>query len=151
MNASLYIKTALCAGKRSIADYLVKDQGFSILYLDPVPSAPPSAQLQHNGTQSGDQGSGGRGVRSSLLQGKENNAAVEDEPRAFATADELLAFVTKRWQRHWVTMDVRDDEFLEKLFRRPWFLLVSVDAPVMMRWQRFQERQVSPESFEGVA
>lgn len=130
--------TALCAGKRSIADYLVNEQGFSILYLEPVPSTPPSAPSLHDETHPGAQSS--VSSSSSASHGEEVNGVAE--PRSFATAGELLAFVTKRWQRRWVTIDVRDDEFLEKHFQRPWFLLVSVDAPVMVRWQRFQERQV---------
>ena len=62
------------------------------------------------------------------------------EDRCFETVEELLKFVTKRWQQRWVTIDVWDEIILESLLRRPFFLLVSVDAPVSLRWQRFKER-----------
>lgn len=138
-------KIALCAGKRSIADYLVKHQGFSILYIDPPPSSPPppATQSVESGDElrSEDQGSGSG---SSTVESRRNEKSISPLDRtSFATVEELLAFVTKRWECRWVTIDIRDDQMLERLSQRPWFLLVSVDAPVMVRWERFQERQVS--------
>ena len=59
---------------------------------------------------------------------------------SFSTIDSLLEFVTKHWQQRWVTTDIWDENVLESLLRRPFFLLVSVDAPVSLRWQRFKER-----------
>lgn len=125
-----------------MADYLVKDQGFSILYIDP----PPATQSVDNGdeTRSGDQGSGSGSTVGSRKNERSNSSA---DRISFATVDALLAFVTKRWECRWVTIDIRDVEVLEKLSQRPWFLLVSVDAPVMVRWERFQERQVPINDF----
>lgn len=62
------------------------------------------------------------------------------EERSFATVDSLLEFVTKQWERRWVTIDIWDEGVLESLLRRPSFILVSVDAPVSLRWKRFKER-----------
>lgn len=62
------------------------------------------------------------------------------EDRSFATVDSLLEFVTKQWERRWVTIDIWDEGVLESLLRRPSFILVSVDAPVSLRWKRFKER-----------
>ncbi|KAI6716052.1 hypothetical protein JHW43_001436 [Diplocarpon mali] len=59
----------------------------------------------------------------------------------FDTADFLLDFVTKSWQSFWVTTDIHSEAVLDKLDRRPFFILVSVDAPIHVRWKRFQERQ----------
>lgn len=64
------------------------------------------------------------------------------EERSFDCVQSLLDFVTKRWQQHWVTTDVWNEEVLEKLLRRPSFILVSVDAPVSLRWRRFKNRWV---------
>lgn len=58
----------------------------------------------------------------------------------FADADALLDFVTLRWREHWVTTDIWDDAVVDALLRRPFFLLVSVDAPVSVRWKRFVDR-----------
>lgn len=59
---------------------------------------------------------------------------------SFKTADELLGFVTASWREHWVTTDIWDETVLDVLIRRPFFLLVSVDAPVSVRWERFKAR-----------
>ena len=59
----------------------------------------------------------------------------------FATADDLLAFVTKHWRERWVTTDIFNEPLLEMYTRRPFFLLISVDAPLTVRWRRFQSRQ----------
>lgn len=61
--------------------------------------------------------------------------------RSFSTPDDLLAFVTKRWQSRFVTTDISSEAVLEIFVRRPFFMLVSVDAPLTVRWQRFQRRQ----------
>jgi len=60
----------------------------------------------------------------------------------FDTADSLLDFATKRWQERWVTTDIANGEVLDRFLLRPFFLLVSVDAPVSLRWKRFSDRFV---------
>ncbi|KAH9900132.1 cytidine deaminase-like protein [Xylariomycetidae sp. FL2044] len=59
----------------------------------------------------------------------------------FPSAAALLDFVTKNWRSRWVTTDVRTEAILDALSRRPFFLLISVDAPVTVRWRRYQEQQ----------
>ncbi len=122
------IQKAICAGKRSIADYLVAYQGFSLLYLEPAPQS-----LTVAGWEAQD------GQTDRIQRDTESNA----ERRSFATGEALLDFVTKRWQSRWVTLDIHEHEVLEKFSLRPWFLLVSVDAPVLVRWERFKEWQVN--------
>jgi dCMP deaminase len=58
--------------------------------------------------------------------------------------DTLLEFVTLRWRENWVTTDIWDEKVVDALLRRPFFLLVSVDAPVSVRWQRFKDRYTTP-------
>lgn len=60
---------------------------------------------------------------------------------SFATSDELLEHVTQRWRDRWVTTGVMSKEVLEAYSRRPFFLLISVDAPLLVRWARYQKRQ----------
>ena len=60
----------------------------------------------------------------------------------FSDVDSLLEFVTLRWRDNWVTTDIWDEKVVDALLRRPFFLLVSVDAPVGVRWQRFNDRYV---------
>ncbi|MCJ1463620.1 Histidine biosynthesis bifunctional protein hisB [Pseudocyphellaria aurata] len=110
----------ICAGKQTIANYLVKSQCFTQLYLDRT-SSPLSnkflAQAQNH---------------------ESHRSGVEE--RSFATVESLLDFVTKQWEKRWVTIDVWNEDVLESLLRRPSFILVSVDAPVSLRWTRFKER-----------
>jgi len=51
--------------------------------------------------------------------------------------------VTKRWREHWVITDIYSESVLDILLRRPFFILISVDAPVSVRWKRFQQRMNS--------
>lgn len=59
----------------------------------------------------------------------------------FTSTTDLLTFVTKRWRERWVTTNIYDEAILDALLRRPFFILVSVDAPVSIRWKRFQARE----------
>lgn len=66
----------------------------------------------------------------------------------FPTATALLDFVTKHWRSRWVTTDIHDEEVLDALSRRPFFLLISVDAPVTVRWRRWQQKTSASSSPE---
>ena len=59
----------------------------------------------------------------------------------FPTHDDLLDFVTNHWRERWVTTDIPSEAVLDTYARRPFFLLISVDAPITIRWRRFQARQ----------
>lgn len=58
----------------------------------------------------------------------------------FEDPDSLLAFVTENWRERWVTTDIWEENVAEVFSRRPFFLLISVDAPVTVRWERFKNR-----------
>ena len=73
------------------------------------------------------------------------------QPISFTTVDALLDFVTLRWRENWVTTDIWDEKVVDVLLRRPFFLLVSVDAPVSVRWQRFKDRCVQTGSLSTAA
>ncbi|EGC48731.1 deoxycytidylate deaminase [Histoplasma capsulatum var. duboisii H88] len=121
----------ICSGKNSVAEYLIQKHGFHQLQL----SHRPNHLLGQNELPP-----------SFGSQGPKNGAHV------FQTVDELLDFVTRRWQDRWVTTDIWDEATLERLLMRPYFLLVSVDAPVSLRWSRFSERawrrQLDPPDLE---
>ncbi|KAL9128464.1 MAG: hypothetical protein Q9217_002868 [Psora testacea] len=78
--------------------------------------------------------------------------ASKDLERRFGCVESLLEFVTKRWEQRWVTTDIWDEKALDQLQRRPFFILLSVDAPVSLRWRRFvaqcEERNETPPSLE---
>lgn len=105
----------ICAGKDSVAAFLVKHQEFTRLYLKhPTPSS-----------------------------AKQEPPPCDTSPHhlpIFETAASLLDFVTKRWQQRWVTTDIWNEGVVDVFRRRPCFLLVSVDAPVSLRWKRLKDR-----------
>ncbi|KIW05641.1 hypothetical protein, variant 2 [Verruconis gallopava] len=112
----------ICSGKSSIASFLAKHHGFKRLHLDRTSSTPAVEKSASNTT---------------VPQNVEDEA---EDVLSFQTADALLDYVTARWREHWVTTDVWDESVLDVLLRRPFFLLVSVDAPVTVRWERFKLR-----------
>lgn len=58
----------------------------------------------------------------------------------FSSPDDLLEHVTQRWRDRWVITDVLSQDALDAYRRRPFFLLISVDAPLLVRWRRYQQR-----------
>lgn len=106
-------RLGLCAGKNSVAHYLVQHQNFSRLSLPKEVSTQaledqPSHLLGHS---------------------------VSTEIR-FESIDALLNFVTLRWHQRWVTTDIWSESILDLLQRRPFFILLSIDAPLGLRWTR---------------
>ncbi|KAF5101754.1 hypothetical protein D0Z03_000545 [Geotrichum reessii] len=64
------------------------------------------------------------------------SAAVDDV--VFETTTALRDYVTKHWQSHFVLTQIPDLATLELLQQRPFFLHVAVDAPIKIRYQRYQ-------------
>jgi len=133
------ISGPICSGKHTTAEYLVQHHGFLRLHL-------PTQSRIHNPSAS-----------STLVSRKESESeSTSDSDSArllpsitdqrgtrgltFPDVDALLDFVTKRWREHWVLTDVSDEVTLEMLLRRPFFLLINVDAPVGLRYRRFTDR-----------
>ncbi|KAI1331883.1 cytidine deaminase-like protein [Xylariaceae sp. FL0255] len=73
---------------------------------------------------------------------KSEEAAPGAVPAAhwFQIADDLVDFVTKHWLSRWVTTDIHTESILDALSRRPFFILISVDAPLTTRWKRYCKR-----------
>ncbi|GJE99640.1 cytidine deaminase-like protein [Phanerochaete sordida] len=55
---------------------------------------------------------------------------------AFTSHTELLDYVTKNWRADFVTSDLTSQHLLEKFATRPFFMVVSVDAPILVRYNR---------------
>ena len=108
-----FLHPGICAGKNSVAEYLTENHGFSRLYL-----------LRDTSVSTSHAAGGISGT----------------EQREFTDIDSLLQFITKQWKRRWVTTDVWNEGILENLLRRPSFILVSIDAPVSLRWKRLKDR-----------
>jgi len=61
-------------------------------------------------------------------------------PHIFNTTEDLIDYVTTRWRERWITADIYTEENLDKFLRRPFFILVSIAAPVSVRWRRWQTK-----------
>jgi dCMP deaminase len=113
----------ICSGKHAIADYLIEHQEFQLLELNnkhyPRITDDPEDDLR---------------LQASELSNKRNSEFT------FDSVESLLDFATKRWRERWVTTDIWDTATIERFLQRPFFLLVSVDAPVSLRWKRFTDR-----------
>lgn len=116
--------TGICAGKASVADYLKYEHGFRSVSLSTNIVAPIEDQLADRLKLAG------------TLQGP-----VHDN-LTFGTVDALLDFVTTRWRDRWIINGIWSESVLEALLRRPFFLLISVDAPVSVRWARYKVKYV---------
>jgi dCMP deaminase len=116
----------ICAGKHAVAEYLTQHEGFKLLELAheslPQISDGPEDDLLLEASQT------------------KRKSSLQESGFVFETIDDLLGFATKRWEERWVTTDIWDMSALDRLLLRPFFLLVSVDAPVSLRWQRFRDR-----------
>ncbi|EFX03626.1 deoxycytidylate deaminase [Grosmannia clavigera kw1407] len=104
---------SICAGKSTVAQYLVECHGFTRLYIGCEGSAADASPVSSTSS-----------------------------PTVFPSAGTLLDFVTTRWRERWVTTDVAGEATLDVLVGRPFFLLISVDAPLAVRWRRAQARAV---------
>ncbi|KAI0405996.1 cytidine deaminase-like protein [Xylaria palmicola] len=147
---------ARCAGKTTVAQYLVEHHGFKKLYLEnPKPGQAQNGLLQPetNGTQpaperpasTAAEEDGWAATRDLAVRPKR---AVALPSYTFASAGDLLDFVTKHWRSRWVTTDIHSEAVLDALSRRPFFILISVDAPVTVRWRRHRARREPAISLE---
>ncbi|KAG6901812.1 hypothetical protein C0995_007611 [Termitomyces sp. Mi166 len=70
------------------------------------------------------------------------SAVFSDNTLVFPSAIELLQYVTKNWQLNFVTTDLRTQELIKLFIRRPFFMLLSVDAPLTLRFARSGEKSL---------
>ncbi|KAJ9640822.1 Deoxycytidine monophosphate (dCMP) deaminase [Knufia peltigerae] len=127
----------ICSGKHTTAEYLVQHHGFLRLHL-PTPSQLQPAIAQHLSTTNGKDTNSRHEPFAHLLPSVTDQKGTRG--LTFPDVEGLLEFVTKRWREHWVLTDIYDEATLELLLRRPFFMLLNVEAPVGVRYQRFSER-----------
>ena len=64
------------------------------------------------------------------------NTSINEGALYFASTSEMLSFVTYRWQENFVTTDLTDPADLDVFSKRPFCLVIYVDAPIMLRYSR---------------
>ncbi|EAU92806.2 dCMP deaminase [Coprinopsis cinerea okayama7 len=60
------------------------------------------------------------------------------KPLCFSSPNDLLDYVTVNWRENFVTSDLNTKELVDIFIRRPFFMLISVDAPLLDRFRRSQ-------------
>ena len=144
----------ICAGKRTIADFLIQNHQFTRLRLrrtnsstsstfnTSTPSSTPDDTLKlANGLQNV-QLKEEQSITGPIAEigPVTNGRPTMEEGLWFDSMGEMTDYVTKRWRQNFVTVDIWNEEDLDNVAKRPFFLLISVDAPVGIRWKRFSER-----------
>ncbi|PIA19219.1 hypothetical protein COEREDRAFT_68865 [Coemansia reversa NRRL 1564] len=112
------------SGKETVTRYLTETLGFTRLYLtgfNRKDKSRPNAKADSRAIPAVDSG---------LI----NDSAIDSD--TFESAEELLQNVTPRWRKNYVTTDVVDPVDLYLLWKRPFVLVVGVDAPTGLRYRR---------------
>jgi dCMP deaminase len=123
----------ICAGKRTIAEFLISNYSFTRLRLRVDPPTPVSS----NGGTSSPAGNNVTG----LANGVHNlDLKASSDDHVFNSMSEMVGYVTKRWREDFVTVDIWNEKDLEIAIKRPFFLLLSVDAPITIRWKRYRDQ-----------
>ncbi|KAK4226503.1 cytidine deaminase-like protein [Podospora fimiseda] len=120
---------SICAGKRTIASYLTEHHGFTHLYLN-NPNNSSSSQDDDTTTTTTDSSSSSTALITTTT-------SSSSPKTTFSTPESLLDHVTCNWQSRFVTTDIPSSQTLSLYTRRPFFLLISVDAPVLTRFKRY--------------
>lgn len=102
------ISGTLASGKTEVARYLTF-QGFKLVAVD---------------NENGGNTSEGPSEQSEL------------EAHKFFNIDDLLDYVTANWRLNYVISHIEGMEDLQKLQKRPFFLHISIDAPLLLRYKR---------------
>ncbi|KAK6542948.1 Deoxycytidine monophosphate (dCMP) deaminase [Orbilia ellipsospora] len=118
----------ICAGKHTVAKFLVEEYGFKVVRLV-APTSTPLPRKEGNDI-----------INTPTTTTTVVSHFPENDDPSFSSVDELLDYVTPRWQERWVTTEIWSEDALEALLKRPFFMLVSVDAPVIVRWQRYIDK-----------
>ncbi|KAK9456620.1 cytidine deaminase-like protein [Dipodascopsis uninucleata] len=155
------------SGKREVARYL-EIQGFKRINLRESPSGAVTPSLdvlnnaqdinflerQHKRYRTDNNGDSGAAIASvypaTPVQDepytlKHNRSSTQESaglelPLTFDSADDMLNFVTVRWQEKFVTTDILNTKVYDKFSTRPFFLLVAIQAPITIRYERYKSK-----------
>ncbi|WVQ71432.1 hypothetical protein IAR50_000969 [Cryptococcus sp. DSM 104548] len=109
------------AGKKVVLHYLEKKYGFQRLRL-------ARAQPEE------------KALNGELSKLDVNGGGQVSEQHTYENANDLLDFVTRNWLSHFVTTDLTTFEDVDPFIKRPFFLLVNVDGPLIVRYERERAR-----------
>ncbi|EKM48711.1 uncharacterized protein PHACADRAFT_132240, partial [Phanerochaete carnosa HHB-10118-sp] len=116
------------SGKSTVQEYLLSFKGFNVLRL--VERDSSVSTLAYNSTSESELDPVSVRIESSTIE----------DHLTFSSHTEMLDYVTKNWRSDFVTVDLRSQSLLEKFSTRPFFMVVSVDAPILIRYHRSMRR-----------
>lgn len=112
-----------CSGKYEVAKYLIVHHHFRPAFVG------RSASYHQHADE--------------LLQLCNSSSDQVEQPHDFVSVQTLLEHSTAHWRDNIVTLDLTTRAEIEIGFdKRPFFLLIGVDAPVTVRWRREVKRCV---------
>ncbi|KAJ1342251.1 hypothetical protein BSLG_003174 [Batrachochytrium salamandrivorans] len=117
----------ICAGKTSVREYLQRIHGFVELKVGSVKSDPCSSSLTcmlHRTTDT--------------IKVASPVTLLPNQPlcKTFANVAQLCDYATEHWQLCHIVEDIDCIPGWEVMLKRPFFLLVAVEAPLYVRWMR---------------
>ncbi|KAF8913132.1 cytidine deaminase-like protein [Gymnopilus junonius] len=146
------------SGKSSIEDYLVSSKGFTLVRItqsdfnfggyekDLEDSEPSNSSFRNNTSANNFQKklqSNAIAKHLSFLSMSPlpspapiSNTMLQSQALCFSSHTQLLKYVTENWRDNFVTSNLCTKELIEPFIRRPFFLLLSSDAPLLERFQR---------------
>lgn len=120
-----------CSGKDTIASHLANTHSFTRVYL--------ASQLSESSDPSSLD-------KDRSEAGSSSKAAAEASSLTFDTPTAFLDYATLHWRQHFVTTIRLSKKHLEAFRKRPWVLLVNVEAPLTWRFARCCARCASSPS-----
>ncbi|KAL1310914.1 hypothetical protein AAFC00_001141 [Neodothiora populina] len=126
---------AICAGKQSVANYLIQTHDFTPLSMkrpSPTPAIEKSADLCDvpSSTPSS----------SPATTSATTITTATPQPIEFENVNALDEHVSRDWRTNFVLTTIWNESILDHLQKRPYFIFMSIDAPTGLRWQRFRAR-----------
>jgi dCMP deaminase len=134
------------SGKSTVENYLIA-KGFTSVQLcnkdveitasvknQVIPQALPLLSVQTNNIIGDDHG------RLLVLDSPTSPSSQYSNRKtlSFGSPALLLDHVTQHWRSNFVTTDLDSDRLVNYFIRRPFFMLISIDAPILQRYHRCQ-------------
>ncbi|KAE8259297.1 hypothetical protein A4X13_0g1118 [Tilletia indica] len=111
-----------CAGKDAVARFLQKELNFQRTRL--------AGSYHHTTSALSEQ---------PRRHGKDDDDDDDDE-LVFGSAEAMLEHATVHWRQPLLTLDLAAEPDVRAFLKRPFFMLLAVQAPLGVRWQRYQTK-----------
>ncbi|KAF8225114.1 hypothetical protein L208DRAFT_1368539 [Tricholoma matsutake] len=151
-----------CAGKSTVEDYFVSRQGFrSVRIISPNNAGPQSDSVEvliptsdsdlalsdptlstydSNGSTHDDARLADFSTK--ILLSSDSRVVKTERSLCFSSAQDFLDYATKHWQHNLVTVDLRTRHLVEMFIRRPFLMVLNVDAPMYERFLRSKSKSL---------